>query len=179
MGNLPVLSGEDRATCSKTRIFENVQCQPWMCVGREPFAKVGTAVKCLKSRLSEHKHSSISLQFIPTLTLLQNIHTPPLIKKRLRHERRDKLSKNVGGIFIISGQEPPHCIFFTCNWKALSSIVLNGFRRKWEKGRNNRDMGWNIAMHGLLLWKRTCDWNAPSWIVSIMLSDRSRMSRAS
>ena len=37
-------------------------------------------------------------------------------------------------LFIISGQEPPYCIFFTCNWKALSSIVLNGFRRKWEKG---------------------------------------------
>ena len=45
-----------------------------MNVRGEPFAKVGTAVKCLKRRFSEHKHSSISLQFIPTLTILQNIH---------------------------------------------------------------------------------------------------------
>ena len=167
MGNLPVLSGEDRATCSKMRIFENVQCQPWMWVGREPFAKVGTAVKCLKSRLSEHKHSSISLQFIPTLTLLQNIHLHSHSQKAKIKEWEKRMLE---ALFIISGQEPPHCIFFTCNWKALSSIVLNG-KRGGTTGI------WDETLQCMRY--RTCDWNAPSWIVSIMLSDRSRVSRAS
>ena len=59
-------------------------------------------------------------------------HSHPFTEYTYTSTQKEKIKewekRMLEALFIISGQEPPHCIFFTCNWKALSSIVLNGKR---------------------------------------------------
>ena len=154
MGNLPVLS---RGPCNMLQNENFWECSvSTMNMRGEPFAKVGTAVKCLKRRFSEHKHSSISLQFTPTLTLLQNIYTSTLIlkKKRLRNARRNKLSKTEPGQRCNHtgrcGTKSPHVVL-----SFVSTTTTIGTGKLWnipcDRIKQTKKLEWAASL--FLCWK--------------------------